>query len=606
MKTIRARVGYDGRVTMEYGYDPELNELLKSVSGFWFEKGPKRWRGAYHSLCALQYAIAKEQLPVQVAVSWPLQAVSPIIGGNLTLKPHQLWGAAQFLLRPDFVLVWSPRVGKTAATIAAVATGIATNMFERAIVLAPAQVVSEWEAAVEKQLPGMARRELVRGLGADDVRREHFVFVQHDQLAVVKKEVLALADTGKYALVFDEPQRFNEWTAPRSQTVMKLGRHQNCVRRMGLTGTPMRNAPEDLLVFFSTFGGLTSEVTVKGKWGFLKRYANAHQGDHGWVTGEPDKLDELAYRLASISHRLTREQVDPSTPAIHRTVRLCDMSREDGKRYKALESALGKKALQGKGSEQVAALKTLAKTALHTKIDAALERISYHCGQRGMKVLVAAHWHESLKALAEKLDGLGWAHHLAGGWMPPERRKKIIEAWKTDERPLPLLVNIVASGVGIDLSDADGSIILEVPWVPADALQFEPRILDIHLGKRKTQPWVEYLLSRGTTDEDMALANLKKIAVVDEVVGAERESTGLATALRASGVVDTVDLGLVNKSDDAVEAALAGLRARLAGGEAMSDPSAIDTAALAGDVAAAFDDDETETETDDSYDAVAE
>lgn len=599
MKTIRAKVQDDGRVALDFGYDEQLQELLKNVSGFWWDKPKRKWFGAYHSLAALQFAVGKEQLAIQIAVSWPLQASPVIIGGNLKLHEYQLWGAAQLLLRPDFILVWSPRVGKTSATIAAVATGIATKMFDRALVLAPAQVVPEWEAALEKQLPGMTRRELVRGLGAADMASSHFVFVQHDQVAVVRGELAALAKLGRFALVLDEPQRFQDYRAPRSKCVMDLAALPTCTRRMGLTGTPMRNTPDDLAVTFAVFGGLG-----KGQWNFLKRYAGAHEDEtiinpHTqkpiWTTGEPTNLDELAHRLGSISHRLTREQVKPDLLPLHRTVRICEMSREDGQRYKALESALGRVALKGKGKQQLTALKTLAATALNVKVDAALERIAYHCG-RGKKVLLAAHWHESLQATADALTKRGWPFHLAGGWLPPERRKRITTEWRDDPQPTPLLLNIVASGIGIDLSDADGSIILEVPWVPADALQFEPRIIDVHQGKRTTQPWVEYLLSRGTTDEDMALANLRKIATIDVVVGAERESTGLASALRDSGVVDTVDLGLINKSDDAVEAALAGLRARLAGLDdpAMSDPSGMSLAALAGAVAEAFEEEETD------------
>lgn len=610
LKTIRARVQDDGRVRLDFGFDEELQLLLKSVSGFWWDKARRAWFGAYHSLAALQYAVWAEQQPVQIAISWPLQAAPVIVGGNLTLDAYQLWGAAQFLMRPDFILVWSPRVGKTATTIAACATGLATNLFTRVVVTAPAQVIPEWEAALEKQFPGMARRELVRGLGAADVATSHFVLVQHDQVAVVRKELAKLGAMGKFALVLDEPQRFQDWKAPRSKVLMDLCAAPNCVRRMGLTGTPMRNAPEDLAVTFALFGGIG-----KGQWGFLMRYAGAHEdatiiNPHTdkpiWTTGTPQNLEELKHRLASISNRLKLEDVFPNAPPIHRTVRLCEMSREDGKRYKALEAALGRKALMGKGREQLTALKTLAATALRVKVEAACDRLAHHCGARGKKVLVAAHWHESLDALADELKKRGWDFYFAGGKLPPERRKRVTQQWVEDARPLPLLLNIVASGIGIDLSDADGSIILEVPWVPADALQFEPRIVDVRQGKRTTQPWVEYLLSAGTTDEDMALANLRKIATIDVVVGAERASTGLAETLRASGVVDTVDLGLVDRSDGAVEAALAGLRARLASLDdpTMSDPSDMSSAALAGAVAEAFDDDE-EKGTEDDFDSAA-
>jgi hypothetical protein len=58
----------------------------------------------------------------------------------------------------------------------------------------------------------------------------------------------------------------------------------------------------------------------------------------------------------------------------------------------------------------------------------------------------------------------------------------------------------------------------------------------------------------------------------------------------------------VNKSDDALKLRLPGSIARLAGGsdEAMSGPSAMSSAALAGAVAEAFDDDEQKGTEDDS------
>lgn len=609
MKTIRARVTRTGQVELDFGFDAELVDFVKSVSGFGWDKLRRRWVGAVHSLAALQFAAWKHAngqpttaltSQVQIAVTTPLQAPPMVMEGNLRLHEYQKWGVGQCLSRNDFVLVWSPRVGKTSVAISAGATGIATRLFDRVIVTAPAQVIPEWIAALDKQFPGMAKRELVRGIGYADVLGSHWVLVQHDQITPVAKDLLALANAGKFMFVFDEPQRFSEEKAPRSKTLLALAQHANCDRRVGLTGTPMRNAPDDLCVFFGVFGGLAAKKGSRA-WSFLKRYAGAFEGEYGWTTGTPDNLDELAHRLASISHRLTREEVRPDLPAIHRTVRLCEMKAEDSARYKALEAALGKKAIEGKGKARDAALKTLGRTAVVAKMNAVIERIQHHCAERHVKVLIAAFWHETLKDVAEALTAVQWPFYLAGGWMDPNRRKREMEAWKADGRATPLLVNIVASGTGIDLSDADGSVVLEVPWVPSDMLQFEPRILDVHLGKRTTRPWVEYLLTKGTTDEDMALANLKKIAVIDQVVGAERESTGLATSLRESGVVATVDLGLASRSDDAVEAALAGLRARLSGDASVSDLSGMEASELAGAVAEAFEDEKDEDDNDDDF-----
>lgn len=618
-KTIRAAIQARGHVQLDFGWDQELIAFVKEVSGFGWDKGRKKWVGSQHALASLQYAAwahsngrpaesLNPQVQVQVAVSYPLSAPPLVMGGNLTLKDYQIWGAQQILTRSEFVLVWSPRVGKTATLLAAGATGISTRQFDRVIVVTPAQVIPEWEAALDKQFPGMSRRELVRGLGADDVASAHWVLVQHDQVAVVRKELAALGEKGKFMLAFDEPQRFTEWKAPRSQAMIALSHSAWCDRRIGLTGTPMRNDAEDLAFFFEVFGGLHGKKGSR-PWGYLKRYCNAHQGEHGWECGptDPSLIPELKHRLSAISHRLRLEEVRPDIPPMKRTVSLIEMQPEDAARYKALESALGKKALQGKKREQNTALKTLTRSTVEAKLHAAMHRIAFHCGQRKVKLLVAAHWHETLEDLAERLTTAGWPFYLAGGWMEPNRRKKIMAQWQADLEPRPLLLNIVASGIGIDLSDADGSLVLEVPWVPSDLLQFEPRIIDIHLGKRRSAPWTEYLLAKGSTDEDMALVNLNKLQFIDQVVGSERESAGLASSLRNSGVVNTVDLGLIDKGEDAVQAALDGLLARLTG--AVSDPQSmlpLETDQLVKQVSEAFDDEDDKTDqekADDDYDA---
>jgi len=687
VKTIRASVDLDGRVTLAFGWDKALVDFVKEVSGFYWVKARHIWMGALHSLAALDFA-AKKRGDVQVVVSWPTLMAPPcIVQSNFTLRDYQSWVVGVLLTRREFLLCWSPRVGKTTAVIHAGATGIATRQFERVLVVPPANVTAEWSRQLALAFPGMNFFELegqpletekrkasfektienevkkarakriasaekafkkkwakqwagsplapvpspeqlaaCRPSEEELMKREqevrdrlekkwgkaiendharvvesqaaHFIACQHDLVSPRSETLFDLAALGPFALCVDEVQLFTDEKAPRSKALIALAKHKNCRKVWTTSGTPMRNRPEDLVVFYELMGGIGS-----GKWGYLKRYAGAFEGVYGWETGGETNLDEAAARFSSVSHRLTREQVKNDLPAIDRKVTLCPLSREEGQRYKALEAALGKKAMQGYGAEKTQALRTLVSSVLAVKLEAALERVLFHVAQRGVKVLVGANFHESLQAFAELIAARfpGSPFYVAGGWMGPDRRTAVVDAWKADPRPTPLLVNVLSSGVGIDLSDAEGTIILEIPWVPSDALQFEARILDVHLGKRTSPPWVEYLLAAGTVDEDMALANLKKIGVVDAVVGGERESRALALALRESGVVSQVDLGLVDKSDGAVEAALEGLRRRLSG-QVLSTPEAsgLSTAALVGAVEEAFDDEE---ESDDDRDA---
>lgn len=648
MKTIRASVSVEGHVELLFGFDRELVDLVKVVSGFSWDKVSKKWSGSTHALAALSFAGAK--CGVNVAVSHPLIMMPPTVieSDRFKLRDYQKWAAGVLSQRREFLLCWSPRTGKTTTTLHAIATQLATLGAARAIVIPPAGVVSEWSRQLDQCFPGMKffeiegqpleseRRlaafektlETARGRarlkaiekfekpwkknfkklnGRDATSEEvsgaitaipqsvfaeaeavaveklvgkrgaavaeqkndvvamtgaHIVACQHDLVSIHAETLDRLADLAPFVLVIDEIQQFANSRAPRSKALVKLSKHHNCKKVWTLSGTPMRNRPEDLVVFYDVMGGVGA-----GPWPFLKRYASAHEGEFGWTTGEPVNLDELAARLASVSHRLTREDVKSDLAPIDRKITLCPLTREEGQRYQALEGALGKTALAGRGAEASAALKTLTGAVLQTKLRMALERVVEHVGHRGKKILVGANFHESLKEFERAMRTIypGAPLYVAGGWLSPDKRAAVVEAWKKDPVPAPLLVNVLSSGVGIDLSDADGTVILEIPWVPSDAMQFEARILDVHQGKRTTDPWVEYLLAAGTVDEDMAVANLRKIAVIDEVVGSERESRGLARALRESGVVSQVDLGLESKDDDAVEAALEGLRRRLSG-----------------------------------------
>jgi SNF2 family DNA or RNA helicase len=207
-----------------------------------------------------------------------------------------------------------------------------------------------------------------------------------------------------------------------------------------------------------------------------------------------------------------------------------------------------------------------------SKLDKLIERVRYHL-DRGVKVLVFANYHETLNkawdALEKqhkfKADPMPQPVFVAGGWMMADKRKKEVERWKATPGPGVLLVNTISSGVGIDLADAEVAIGLEATWVPADFIQMESRIEDVHLGKRKTPPLYEYLLVRGTVDEDMVAKLINKLAAAEAIVGGDDQSRGVTKMLRESGVVDRNVLELASEDPEVVASALDSLRNRLLG-----------------------------------------
>lgn len=637
MKTIRAEVSPFGTATLQFGFDRELGDLVKAL-GFNWDPKSKRWWGASHQLAALDFAGRTRQ--VQVAVTWPRVAPAVIVQGARELRPFQTEGVARLLNNPSYMLAWDMRVGKSTAAIVAGASGIATRQFSRMLIFGPATTIFGWAEQIREIFPGLPYAELagvknVLALKPEcknekelrELRRQAlelsgaaFVLCQHDLMARRGKDLLWLAGQGLFAAACDEPQHFRDFKAPRSGVLMDVAQHPNCYRRWALSGTPMRNKAADLPVMFEFLGAPPPHRDATRKrspWNYLIRYAGAREVEHNPETGDSHweasdvetEPEELKAKLWSFGWRLTREEVAPWLPKAERNVILAKLNLEESKRYKALESRLGKKALETlDGDERASSLKLLAASVLKPKLDAVVERLKFHTEERGVKVIAGMMFHESLEKLIAEIvvqpgetaprTELKAPLFFAPGWHGPDKRHEQIERWKAHQGPAVLLCSTLANSVGLDLADAGAMVNGELAWVPSDALQWEARVQDIHHGKRSVPPIIEYVLTKGTVDEDMALAMLTKMGAIDRIVGSTDEQRALDKSLRDSGLVNTVDLGLTDRSNVGVEAALDGLRRRLMGEGALvppgavSDPSAtsISPEALAGDVADAFED----------------
>ncbi len=332
-------------------------------------------------------------------------------------------------------------------------------------------------------------------------------------------------------------------------------------------------------------GEVISMTTTTGNyvaWGYGSKNCGAYQGEFGWVDKDTTNAEELAARVATVSFRVTRAQVAPWLPKSDRNVIVCNLDKTQAKRYRALERSYApqvKRAISDAdptGADRDA-LRALCAATSEAKIPATVERALFHAHDRQVKVLIFGHHHETLdgllQAFTERYAGVndaGEAKSLppiffATGKLPPAKRMPIIDEWRAHQGPAILIASSLASGTGIDLSDADAAIFIELEWVPSDFRQAEDRIQDVHLGKRTTPPIYEYMIVKNTVDEAMAAALLNKIRSIEQVIGHDAESTNLSATLRSSGVVSATNLALPNTDKETVQAALLDLRNRLLG-----------------------------------------
>lgn len=583
-----------GWVDLHFRYAPEVITYLKMIPGLRWQKEKRSWGAPLHALPALRTLEAANLVKFTQGPNMPVEpsvAPHPAFMGNL--RPYQQEGVARLLANRNYILAFSPRVGKTRTAAAAAGSLLADGRIRTVALLYPNVAKYEWVTQFKDQvglevLPFEGTTEFAPAEFNRLAALPHLCVGIHYELIREKgddqgrgAEFLRLLEArGDFVAIGDEIHTIKNRKAGRTKWALGLSRSPKCRYRFALTGTPMRNYPRDMWAMFDW----TLPDSMSSYSRFSVRYCGGAMGDYGWVDDGVTHHEELAERLSAFSFRLTRRDVAQYLPASDRSVVLCNMTKAELARYQKQEAALGPKALaamnEGNSTQSVAALQQLAALTTATKISTLLDRLYEHVENRKVKVLVFANFHETLSTAydaweAESASAPTPKAHprfsapgfLVGGWMQSEKRRKAIAQWKACPGPAILFANILSSGVGIDLADADTAIFVELAWVPADFMQAEARIQDVHQGKRTTPPLYEYLLVRGTVDEDMGLKLIEKVRGIEKVVGGDTETKGLSGALEASGLVDRNVLSLANEDESTVVAALDRLRTRLFGDE---------------------------------------
>lgn len=534
-------------------------------------------------------------------------------------KPYQIEGAKRCVERAGYLLTFEPRVGKTAPAIAAACTLLAAGEIDVVIVLYPNNVAGEWE----RQLPEWAGVNLHRLMSYDPLltmevnklRETPYLFVgcHYEILARREKCLARLVNGRRYGIIGDEIQMCQNRKSGRYQTFRRLSLGSpiiadsdvpgdelhasgQCVSRIGLTGTEMRNRPRNLfgpidLIRPGYFGYYWS--------GYAKRFCDSREVNGHWVD-KPTKVGkeivckgssneaELRERLGLVSMKVTRAEAAPWLPTIDRKVVLCLVPKEMLSKYKKLEQAYGKRitnALEGSeaSSTDEAMIAEMDRATSAAKMDHAIKQCLEHL-DRGVKVRISAHHHETVREFTDRFDAYFDEDHplrlypafRAAGYDSQADRNEAIKRWKDYVGAALLITNNLSTGVGIDLSDGKVSISLEPEYVPADQMQWEDRSVDVHHGKTVEPPLVIYLLVKGTLDEHKVAALISKLKTIKAVVGAGTETDAMANAFRDSGVVDNSRLGLQDDSKSTAAAALSALRERLLRGDAANEATSLE------------------------------
>jgi SWI/SNF-related matrix-associated actin-dependent regulator of chromatin subfamily A-like protein 1 len=465
------------------------------------------------------------------------------------LFPHQIEGVAFLLGRRRAILADDMGLGKTRQAIVALRHVAPAGPY---LVVCPASVKRNWEREIHIAAPDASTHVIEKGSGPSS--EDEWVIVNYD---VLSRHMEALGGIRWAGLVFDEAHYLKNHTSLRSRMARQLAdrakAHAPAVYL--LTGTPLTSRPRDLFVLLQ----LVEHPLGRSFLSFAKRYCAAERNDYGWQTRGASNIEELTVQLHGVMLRRAKDQVLSLPPKIRtwlpvevpKGTGVQDMRKVVdlllGEQELAPGSAVDERRLRGRLLHAI----TRARQKLaEVKVSATLDFVAGAIDQ-GEKVIVFSCFEEPLQKL---VDAFGASAVLLTGQTPADKRQTMVDRFQEDERIRVFVANIIAGGIGNNLTAATQVVFNDLDWVPANHWQAEDRAYRI--GQTRTVN-VTYMVAAATIDDFVQTVLEKKAALVSAVVEGKALAPDLSgdvldelqRALRAisSQAIDSDDGSLVDR-----------------------------------------------------------
>jgi SWI/SNF-related matrix-associated actin-dependent regulator 1 of chromatin subfamily A len=433
------------------------------------------------------------------------------------LFPHQIEGVAFLLGRRRAILADDMGLGKTRQAIVALRHAAPHGSY---LVVCPASVKRNWAREITIAAPAASTYIIEKGgeQSATPLASSQWVIVNYD---ILGKHIETLGSVHWAGLVFDEAHYLKNHRSARSRLARQLADSAKAKDASQpavylLTGTPLTNRPRDLFVLLQLVGHPLGRSFLS----FAKRYCAAERNEYGWQTRGASNIAELTVQLHGVMLRRSKDDVLSLPPKI-RTWLPVDVPRGTGVRdmRKVVELLIGdndvapgstvdERRLRGRLLQAV----TLARQALaDAKVKATVDLVT-GAVEQGEKVIVFSCFEEPVQKLVEAFRG---AAILLTGSTPSEKRQAMVDRFQQDDRIRVFVANIIAGGIGHNLTAATQVVFNDLDWVPANHWQAEDRAYRI--GQTRTVN-VTYMVAADTIDDFVQMVLERKARLVSAIV----------------------------------------------------------------------------------------
>ena len=437
------------------------------------------------------------------------------------LFPHQVEGVAFLLGRRRAILADDMGLGKTRQAIVSLRHDSPDGPF---LVVCPASVKRNWAREIAAVAPAASILVLEGGTAVPE-RLPEWTIVNYD---ILKRHVEALGRATWAGLVFDEAHYLKNHTSARSRVARQLVDKATTLATATLsaepavyllTGTPLTNRPRDLFVLLQLVGHALGRSFLS----FAKRYCAAEKNDFGWKTDGASNLEELTVQLHGVMLRRIEGRgagAAAEAPDVaaggraggHRRSRDPRGGRSPAPKHRPGRRGACPAKAQGRDRIELLAHLTKARQKLAVaKAGATIDFVSGAVDQ-GEKVIVFSCFDEPLQAFAK---AFGKQAVLLTGRTPVKKRQALVDRFQQDDGVRVFLANIIAGGVGLNLTAASQVVFNDLDWVPANHWQAEDRAYRI--GQTRTVN-VTYLVGTDTIDDFVQAVLDTKGTLVNAVV----------------------------------------------------------------------------------------
>lgn len=292
-----------------------------------------------------------------------------------------------------------------------------------------------------------------------------------------------------------------------------------CRRRLGLTATFIANRTED--------GWAQLDLLEPGQWGafyarerngvlvpgYASRYCNQRKGAWGEIdTKGASNLDELAERLATLTHYVSDAEALKSLPPMRREVLYLDASEQN--RTEDFSREINAAMKEGAARLQEVLLCEAASRKRQWALDRAETAL-----EAGQKVVLLTGRHKDCallaKAAAKVAKKTGAVVFEAPGSLSVTARESIRDQYRDTTSPALLIGTREAWSTGIDGLQCTALVInLMLPWTLERVQQTEGRFRRPGMTASVT---IVYPICTGTYDERVARLLLDKLPAVEKL-----------------------------------------------------------------------------------------